>query len=38
MEIRETPVAEAGMLIRRPVAEVFEAIVDHHQEILVHSW
>ncbi|TIU66027.1 MAG: polyketide cyclase, partial [Mesorhizobium sp.] len=28
MEIRETPVAEAGMLIRRPVAEVFEAIVD----------
>ena len=28
MEIRETPTAEAGMLIRRPVAEVFEAIVD----------
>ncbi|TIT01347.1 SRPBCC family protein [Mesorhizobium sp.] len=28
MEIRENPVAEAGMLIRRPVAEVFEAIVD----------
>ncbi|TIW12194.1 MAG: polyketide cyclase, partial [Mesorhizobium sp.] len=25
MEIRETPTAEAGMLIRRPVAEVFEA-------------
>ncbi|RWN58970.1 SRPBCC family protein [Mesorhizobium sp.] len=28
MDIRETPTAEAGMLIRRPVAEVFEAIVD----------
>jgi uncharacterized protein YndB with AHSA1/START domain len=28
MEIREAPVAEAGMLIRRPVADVFEAIVD----------
>ncbi|TIU28809.1 MAG: polyketide cyclase [Mesorhizobium sp.] len=28
MEIRETPTAEAGMLIRRPVGEVFEAIVD----------
>ncbi|RUX91947.1 MULTISPECIES: SRPBCC family protein [unclassified Mesorhizobium] len=28
MEIRETPTAEAGMLIRRPVPEVFEAIVD----------
>jgi len=28
MEIRATPTAEAGMLIRRPVAEVFEAIVD----------
>ena len=28
MEIREIPTAEAGMLIRRPVAEVFEAIID----------
>ncbi len=28
MEMRETPTAEAGMLIRRPVANVFEAIVD----------
>jgi len=28
MEIRENPTAEAGMLIRRPVTEVFEAIVD----------
>ncbi|TPM29405.1 SRPBCC family protein [Mesorhizobium sp. B2-3-4] len=28
MQIHETPTAEAGMLIRRPVAEVFEAIVD----------
>jgi uncharacterized protein YndB with AHSA1/START domain len=28
MEIREVPTAEAGMLIRRPVAEVFEAVVD----------
>ena len=28
MEIHEAPTAEAGMLIRRPVAEVFEAIVD----------
>ncbi|RWF41057.1 MULTISPECIES: SRPBCC family protein [unclassified Mesorhizobium] len=28
MEIRETPTAEAAMLIRRPVADVFEAIVD----------
>ena len=28
MEIREAPTAETAMLIRRPVAEVFEAIVD----------
>ena len=28
MELKEAPVAEAGMLIRRPAAEVFEAIVD----------
>lgn len=28
MEIKEAPTAEAGMLIRRPVAEVFEAIVE----------
>ncbi|SFO46347.1 Uncharacterized conserved protein YndB, AHSA1/START domain [Mesorhizobium sp. NFR06] len=28
MELKESPTAEAGMLIRRPVAEVFEAIVD----------
>lgn len=28
MKIRETPTAEAGMLIRRPVADVFEAFVD----------
>ncbi|TGQ57382.1 polyketide cyclase [Mesorhizobium sp. M1C.F.Ca.ET.193.01.1.1] len=28
MELNQAPVAEAGMLIRRPVAEVFEAIVD----------
>lgn len=28
MEIRETPTAEAGMLIRRPVADVFEAFID----------
>ncbi|AZO52530.1 MULTISPECIES: SRPBCC family protein [unclassified Mesorhizobium] len=28
MQIHEAPTAEAGMLIRRPVAEVFEAIVD----------
>lgn len=28
MEVSEAPTAEAGMLIRRPVAEVFEAIVD----------
>ncbi|RWP23830.1 MAG: polyketide cyclase [Mesorhizobium sp.] len=28
MDIREIPAAEAGMLIRRPIAEVFEAIVD----------
>ncbi|MER9678248.1 SRPBCC family protein [Mesorhizobium sp. M0184] len=28
MEIRETPTAEAGMLIRRPVDDVFEAFVD----------
>ncbi|QPC90365.1 SRPBCC family protein [Mesorhizobium sp. INR15] len=28
MEIHETPTAQAGMLIRRPVSEVFEAIVD----------
>ncbi|RUV29839.1 polyketide cyclase, partial [Mesorhizobium sp. M7A.F.Ca.MR.148.00.0.0] len=25
MDIREKPTAEAGMLIRRPVADVFEA-------------
>ncbi|AZN96738.1 polyketide cyclase [Mesorhizobium sp. M9A.F.Ca.ET.002.03.1.2] len=28
MEVAKTPTAEAGMLIRRPVSEVFEAIVD----------
>ncbi|TPJ78587.1 SRPBCC family protein [Mesorhizobium sp. B2-6-2] len=28
MELREPPIAETAMLIRRPVAEVFEAIVD----------
>lgn len=28
MEIKEMPIAAAGMLIRRPVAEVFEAFVD----------
>lgn len=28
MDIREKPTAEAGMLIRRSVADVFEAIVD----------
>lgn len=28
MEIKEAPTAEAAMLIRRPVAEVFEAIVE----------
>lgn len=28
MEIKEMPMAAAGMLIRRPVAEVFEAFVD----------
>ncbi|MBZ9815546.1 SRPBCC family protein [Mesorhizobium sp. CA7] len=28
MELRESPIAETAMLIRRPVAEVFEAIVD----------
>ncbi|RWN23258.1 MAG: polyketide cyclase [Mesorhizobium sp.] len=28
MDIHEKPTAEAGMLIRRPVADVFEAIVD----------
>lgn len=28
MELKESPTAEAGMLIRRPAAEVFKAIVD----------
>jgi uncharacterized protein YndB with AHSA1/START domain len=28
MEITQIPVARAGMLIRRPVAEVFEAFID----------
>jgi uncharacterized protein YndB with AHSA1/START domain len=28
MEIKQTPTAEAAMLIRRPVADVFEAIVN----------
>ncbi|WFP64395.1 SRPBCC family protein [Mesorhizobium sp. WSM4904] len=28
MELKESPIAEAGMLIRRPVADVFAAIVD----------
>ena len=28
MELKQAPTAEAAMLIRRPVAEVFEAIVD----------
>ena len=28
MEIKELPIAVAGMLIRRPVAEVYEAFID----------
>ncbi|MBZ9866585.1 SRPBCC family protein [Mesorhizobium sp. CA15] len=28
MELGESPIAETAMLIRRPVAEVFEAIID----------
>lgn len=28
MELRETPVANTGMLIRKPVAEVYEAFID----------
>ena len=28
MEIHDVPIAQTGMLIRRPVAEVFEAFVD----------
>lgn len=28
MELKTSPAAEAGMLIRRPVADVFEAVVD----------
>jgi len=28
VELKQSPAAETGMLIRRPVAEVFEAIVD----------
>lgn len=28
MEITQVPVAKAGLLIRRPVAEVFEAFID----------
>ncbi|MBZ9700230.1 MULTISPECIES: SRPBCC family protein [unclassified Mesorhizobium] len=36
MEIRETPTAEAAMLIRRPVSDVFEAIVD--PEITTKFW
>jgi uncharacterized protein YndB with AHSA1/START domain len=28
MEIKENPIAIAGMLIRRPVAEVYEAFID----------
>lgn len=28
MELKEPPTAKAGMLIRRPAAEVFEAIID----------
>ncbi|TPK55661.1 MULTISPECIES: SRPBCC family protein [unclassified Mesorhizobium] len=36
MEIRETPTAEAAMMIRRPVSDVFEAIVD--PEITTKFW
>ena len=37
MEIQRQPVAEVELLIREPVAEVFEASVDPepHHEILV---
>ncbi|MDW6021939.1 SRPBCC family protein [Mesorhizobium sp. BAC0120] len=28
MEVKETPIATAGMLIRRPVEEVYEAFID----------
>ena len=30
MEIREQPIAEASFLIRRPMAEVFEAFANPH--------
>jgi uncharacterized protein YndB with AHSA1/START domain len=36
LEIRKPPVARAEMLIRRPVAEVFEAFVD--PEITANFW
>ncbi|MBZ9981539.1 MULTISPECIES: SRPBCC family protein [unclassified Mesorhizobium] len=36
MEIRETPTAEAAMMIRRPVSDVFEAIVN--PEITTKFW
>lgn len=36
IEITRPPVAQTAMLIRRPVAEVFEAIID--PEITAHFW
>lgn len=36
MQIQNTPVADTGMLIRRPVAEVFEAFVN--PEITSRFW
>lgn len=36
LQLKEVPVARTGMLIRRPVAEVFEAFVD--PEIITRFW
>ncbi len=39
LQLTQAPVAKAGMLIRRPVAEVFEAFVDPEitPQVLVHQ-
>jgi hypothetical protein len=39
LQLKQVPIAKTGMLIRKPVADVFEAFIKprHHHEVLVHQ-
>ena len=39
LQLTQAPIAKAEMLIRKPVAEVFEAFVDpgNYRQVLVHQ-